>query len=460
MYQAPDVPRPIPDNAADCIREKIGDGPWRMWFDQADISIRDNALHVETASGFEADWIAKRFSPILNEVAVTFGASHAQVLAGKAPATESEHGSTSKTIDTARRAGGASPARRRRLLRLEDMEVDSSNDLAWCAAHQLVDEMEAAHLSPLFIHGPCGVGKTHLLQGICRRFRSVHPDLSMRYLTGEEFTNQFIQAVRHGQLDRFRKTMRRLHLLAIDDVHFVSGKTRTQEEVLHTLDAMSLNGARMVLASDAHPTTIRRFHRGLASRCTSGMLVRIDAPCHELLGKLAHRLASSLKITLGPGAADTIACQCADARQVQGLLSGIVAQRALRGHSGPLSTAEINNVGRTSSGRGSRPIPVSDIVEAGCEVLNISTEMLKGTGRSSRVVLARGLIAVLARELTTASYPELAEALGRKTHSSVHASVQRTRQRLTSHEYADLDGSSISLEALLERLRRQVQQTR
>jgi len=161
-----------------------------------------------------------------------------------------------------------------------------------------VSEQAGKEYNPLFIHGNCGLGKTHLLQALCRRFIELHPTKRWMYLTGEEFTNEFLTALRTNKLDAFRRKMRDLDLLVIDDVHFLGGKKATQEEFLHTFNAIEAMGRQVVMASDNHPKLIEEFGESLINRFVSGMVVRIDPPnfatrC-EILRALARRNAVSL----------------------------------------------------------------------------------------------------------------------------------------------------------------------
>ena len=116
------------------------------------------------------------------------------------------------------------------------------------------------------------MGKTHLLQGLCNALSEKHPDVGWHYVSGEEFTNQFIQAVKSGSLDAFRRQYRNVDVLVIDDVHFLANKRATQEEFLHTYNAIDAAGKQVVMASDAHPKLIRELHTSLVDRFISGMI--------------------------------------------------------------------------------------------------------------------------------------------------------------------------------------------
>ena len=171
----------------------------------------------------------------------------------------------------------------------------------------------------VFIHGECGVGKTHLLQAACQRHLDLNPSHAVRYTTGEQFTNEFLAAMRAAALDEFRARIRKLDLLAIDDIHFLASKTATQSEFLHTLDAIDFSGARVLLASDEHPRLIKRFSQSLVSRFLSGMVVRIDAPDRSTRLSLIRRLAATRSLPLSPAAEEMIVSRCmGSVRELEG----------------------------------------------------------------------------------------------------------------------------------------------
>ena len=330
---------------------------------------------------------------------------------------------------TAHSALGPRQSRAVTLRRLEDYVIGDSNRLAFAASEQLA---QGAAEAPgiLFLHGECGVGKTHLLQGICRRRSEYAPRQVVRYVTAEQFTNEYIAAVRDGSLEQFRKRLRRVDLLAIDDIHFFANKSATQAEFLHTIDAIDLSGARVALVSDEHPRHIRRFSQSLVSRFLSGMVVRVERPDRGTRSELVRRLARERGLDLTTAAEDLIAGRCAGSiREIEGSitrLGALVELDGIRGQIGP-GTVErlLGSEGPATSG--SVPIRLGSIVEAVCERLRVSREDLLGSGRHARTVVARGMVAHLARELTTHSFPEIARALGRDTHSAIHTAAKRLK---------------------------------
>jgi len=275
-----------------------------MWFGHARLRVEGQTVEVATDSQFVARWIDTHFSGELEDVARETLGSQAEIAVHVAPDVcgrrdEKRNGDSRPDPERPAHAGpGAaeaprraadtlpSPAEaqmrnRRTFRRLEDFVVGPSNGLAHSAACRIAQPTDAVGCSPTFIHGGCGLGKTHLLQGICRRYAELTERPSaVRYVTGEQFTNEYITALRNNTIDRFRRKARRLELLAIDDVHFLANKHRTQNEFLHTIDEIGLTGSRIVLASDEHPRHIGRFSQALISRFLSGMVVQSTSSRH------------------------------------------------------------------------------------------------------------------------------------------------------------------------------------
>ena len=410
----------------ECVREALraAIGPHRfgLWFDNGTaVSVREGAIEVRAANTYVCDWINRHFREALESAAVkAFGTP------GEVIVSVSEGGEVEATAATAAAAR-------------------ESNRLGFAASEQLGDGSAEAP-SILFIHGECGVGKTHLIQGICRRRLERAPRQVVRYVTAEQFTNEYIASVRAGTLDDFRKRLRRVDLLAIDDIHFFANKTATQAEFLHTIDAIDLTGARIALVSDEHPRHIRRFSQSLVSRFLSGMVVKIERPDRSTRVELVRRLARDRGLDLTTAAEDAVAGRCAGSiREVEGAitrLGALVELDGIRGQIGP-GTVERLLGDEAALATGAQPIRLGKIVEGVCERLRVSREDLLGSGRHARTVVARGMVAHLARELTTHSYPEIARALGRDTHSAVHTAAKRLRAMIDADERISSGGESV-----------------
>ncbi|XAL97993.1 DnaA/Hda family protein [Phycisphaeraceae bacterium D3-23] len=318
--------------------------------------------------------------------------------------------------------------------RLERFIDGPSNRLALAAAKRLADLDDPTASHPVFLHGICGVGKTHLLQGICNATLALRPDAKVVYLTGEQFANQYITAVRQGKLDAFRKHIRRLDLLAIDDIHFVASREKTQQEFLHCFEENELAGARVALASDRHPRDIDMFSEALVSRCVRGLVVEMTEPDpatrKAIIAELAHRRG----LFLQPAVVDQLAERYdGSVREIEGALAKLHALATLTDQPDRRNPAQPINVGRAlleqlpelAQPKVRRPVKFTEITRVVCERLMLEPVQLTGSSRNKQVVLARSLVVHLARELTPMSYPEIAHAMGRKTHSTVITACQR-----------------------------------
>jgi len=464
----------------DELSSAIGAHRFGLWFENGTSArLRDGSIVIEAANAYVADWIGRNFREAMQRaaekavgagttVAVEVATNELERAIDAAANADAAHRSATRQRSRDRdgadapnsahgredggamrgpaveplelagrpRQGGAAgsagighAARSTTLRRLEDFVVGESNRLAFAASLQVADGASDAP-GILFLHGDCGVGKTHLLQGIVRRRTQRAPRQVVRYVTAEQFTNEYIAAVRDGSLDQFRKRLRRVDLLAIDDIHFFANKSATQAEFLHTIDAIDLTGARVALVSDEHPRHIRKFSQSLVSRFLSGMVVRVERPDRDTRSQLVRRLARERGLDLTTAAEDLVAGRCAGSiREIEGAitrLGALVELDGLRGQIGPGSVERLLGQDGATTGT-TTPIRLGSIVEAVCDRLRVSREDLLGNGRHARTVVARGMVAHLAREMTTHSYPEIARALGRDTHSAVHAAAKRLK---------------------------------
>ena len=455
------------ETAATALIRRLGAQRYEMWFGTGTrLELRDDALEVIVPSPYAAEWIKRHYTDALRDVAAeTLGLGEAPRIRIRSAVRhrEGDHGggapsrdSSPRPVDGAARESsradadgpGGRPAvpRRKpaadRWRRLEDFVVGPSNTLAYEIARRTAEGGSGAERM-LFLHGECGVGKTHLLQGICRRRHERSGDriqaARVRYTTGEQFTNEFIAAVRGGLVDAFRRRFRGLDVLAIDDVHFLSNKTATQGEFLHTLDAIGLGGATVVLASDEHPRQIARFNRSLVSRFLAGMVVELDPPDRETRRQLLRRLLAARGFEVTEAAEEAIVGRfVASARELEGVAAKLTALAALDDAPGGASRSA---AGRISLGmvlverlleedrRATRrtPVRLTSIVEAVSSTFGVRREELLSTSKHRTASEARGVVVLIARRLTTLSYPEIARGLGRRNHSAIHAAERRVR---------------------------------
>lgn len=493
----------------DRLSRELGPARFERYFGREPrLDVHDDHVEITVPSAFVAEFIGRRFAPMIRRAAAEELRENGDVqlrlrvesdvgdVADAATPTEadaidtsSEPGSAASSIPSPApqaahpielpRPARVSPRAReaaRVLASLDDFVVGESNRLAYAAALRLIDAADAS-LRLVLIHGGCGVGKTHLLQGAARRFRETRPGAVVRCTTAEDFTNAYITAIRDNRIDDFRRQYRGLDLLCIDDAHFLSGKERTQSELLHTLDALKLDGARVILASDEHPRDAQKLSQQLQSRFLAGMVARIDPPDAELRAALVRAIArrrallvdeSAVRLLSDRAGRSAISDQPASVRELEGMITQVEAvarvlpELAIGGVIGAAAVGRALGIAVDAApvSRPRRPVPSELIIAVICEELAIDRATFVGRSRHTRAVLARSLGSYLCRELTTMSYPEIARALGRPNHSTVITADKRVRQQMdTTTDLAPEAGpayAGVSLRELCTRLARTI----
>jgi chromosomal replication initiator protein len=493
----------------DRLSRELGPARFERYFGrQPRLDVHDDHVEITVPSAFVAEFIGRRFAPMIRRAAAEELCENGDVQlrlrveSDGADPDDSAAPSEASAIDTSVEPASAgsfvqslvpqpahpielprpprvSPRAReaaRVLASLDDFVVGESNRLAYAAALRLIDAADTS-LQLVLIHGGCGVGKTHLLQGAARRFRETRPGAVVRCTTAEDFTNAYITAIRDNRIDEFRRQYRGLDLLCIDDAHFLSGKERTQSELLHTLDALKLDGARVILASDEHPRDAQKLSQQLQSRFLAGMVARIDPPDADLRAALVRAIARRRALLVDDGAVrllsdragrSAIGDQPASVRELEGMITQVEAvarvlpELAIGGVIGAAAVGRALGIAVDAApvARPRRPIQAELIIAAICEELAIDRATFVGRSRHTRAVLARSLGSYLCRELTTMSYPEIARALGRPNHSTVITADKRVRQQMdTTTDLAPEAGpnyAGVSLRELCTRLSRTI----
>ncbi len=451
---------------AEAVRRHVGARNYDHWFSEVEYGVRpgssEQTLTVTAPNRFAADTIRRRFRDELVSAAGDAGGEiRVEVCAGEVTRRGGRVSSEPKRAEGEKRAAAVAPKRRGSKMRygLGDYVVGASNELAYGAAMQVAEGKAGFDL--LFVHGGCGLGKTHLIQGLCRRFASSQPGRRWRFTTAEQFTNQYIVAVREHRLPAFRAGLRKLDLLVVDDVHFLSRKTATQSEFLHTFDSIVGHGAKIVMVSDNHPKLIADFNAALVSRFVSGMVAEIGVPDASMRRRLVCALAARLGMELSEASVVSLVERCrGSVREIEGALTTLGAMRELRGPGADDDRATIgmaltHRLTERAAVGPVRPIRYEQVAGVVQRRLGVTTEQMAGKGRSKKVVLARGLTAYLTRKLTTLSYPEIARAMGRTSHSTIVAAKQRIEQQIADGEMVDLGegAGAVRLDDLAEALR-------
>ncbi len=412
------------------IAERLGPQRYKIWFRHStQFTIADGNVKVSAPNAFICGWIERHFAEVINEAVrdlvgeghqVSFVVDPKLLTALKKRQLDSQAEFIAKNPEREarhHRRWGAPPPRKLRG-RFEDLVIGKANELAVSVVRRIAERSAEAY-SPVFVHGGCGLGKTHLLHALANELQEKHPDCRWTYLTGDEFTNDFLVAIRSNQMENFRQRYRYLDVLIIDDVHFLANKKATQEEFLHTFNAIDAQGKKIVLASDSHPKLIGQFSEQLLNRFVAGMVVRIDVPDFRMRCEILRRRAALA--SRQPVPEDVIAYIAehlqANVRELEGALLKLVMFSTVAHQPITLSLARralADHLHRTRRGLG-----LDEIDQTVSTYFGLTPADLHTSRKTRTIALARGIAMYLARKHTEMSFPEIGRFMGDKNHSTV-----------------------------------------
>lgn len=319
-------------------------------------------------------------------------------------------------------------------LSFDQFVIGDSNRLAHAAA-LAVAEMPSQAYNPLFLCGPPGVGKTHLLRAIGALIRAHDPALIVRTITGEQFTTQFLAALATRDTDDFKARFRHADVLLIDDVQFLERKTRTEEEFFHTFNALHETGSQIVLTSDRPPRNLEDLEDRLRERFASGLVADIQPPDMATRLTILRKRAAHDGIPIAEPAILRIIAEriSHNVRSLEGALIRVVAFGSLTGR--PLTVelaTEVLDGLYPASKRQASPRSIAEIQHAACEQFGISPAELVSKARASKIAWPRQLAMYLSREMTSESLLAIGRHFGGRDHTTVLHAWRRTSEKLDS----------------------------
>ena len=433
------------------LAERIGPQKYRIWFKHSTrMSLTDGYLKIGVPNLFLAGWIESHFASDIAaaaravtgyDVKLTFGIDHE--LSGRQRKSQ---------LDTQAKVVSGDKEKKRVLkstaaikhkplkLSLDNFVVGSCNELAFNAAKAIVND-EKSPFNPLFVHGGYGVGKSHLAQGICNAVGKSRSETNWLYLSAEDFANQFVLALKTKKLEAFRSRMRQTELLVIDDIHFLASKPSTQEEFLHTFNAIDLAGKQVVLVSDAHPKMIGQLSEKLVNRFVSGMVVKIDSPDMETRREIVRRYAANMKKHVPESVVKYISENIrTNVRELEGALIKVVAFSALQDKRLDLHMARevlAEHLARTDP-----IVHISDIESTVATFFGLTPADLHSSRKDRTISTARHFSMYMARKLTKMSSPEIGRFMGGKNHATVLLACKKIEEMIERNAEIRWQGSA------------------
>jgi chromosomal replication initiator protein len=337
---------------------------------------------------------------------------------------------------------------------LPDFVVGSCNRMAYTSAASVVDE-PAQGANPLVLHGPVGTGKSHLLEGIYAGLRRRF-DTRPVFTTAEEFTTRFVQASRLGKMSAFRRHYRECSALLLDNLNFLATKRATQEEFLHTFDALIADGRQVVVTTDCHPRLADEMMPELVDRLLGGAVWNLLPPDAETRLEILRKKAAGR----GPTIPDEVLRSVAEVlrgnvRELEGAIHGIRHYAKVVGR--PVDHALVREALGDLLRHAIRVVTLPDVDGAVCSVLRLSSGTLQSKARSWAVCHPRMLAVFLSRKHTAATYGEISRHFGARTHSSAVAAEKKVRSWLDRDERVLIGDREWPAKELLDRIERELQ---
>lgn len=399
------------------------------------VSIDKDLVRLEVPNRFFLTWIRDNYADQLQETLSTIGAISYRLQidiassTGETSESAETTGQPSAAVETPRTSSVQKHATAYNLNRkytFEEFVSGSSNQFAYAAARAVANN-PATTYNPLFIYGGVGLGKTHLVNAVGNAILQKNPDMRVCYYTSEKFMNELINSLRYAKMDEFRNKFRSMDVLLIDDVQFIAGKERTQEEFFHTFNSLYESHKQIVVTSDKFPKEIPGLEERLRSRFEWGLIADIQPPDIETKQAILKIKAEQNGIQLPEDVALFLANSVtSNVRELEGYLIRIGAYASLTAT--PISLQMAKEVLKNILVEKRRELTVEEIQKMVASHYGIKISDLKSAKRLKALVLPRQVAMYLARQLTSSSYPEIGEKFGGKDHSTIIHAIKKIEQ--------------------------------
>ncbi len=471
--------RGIWDDLMQAVRQRIPEVEFRTWFNQVTpVGFVDGAYVMGVPHTFARDWLRSKYTHVLELALAEIGAQPPRVafqvtgakdaeqqdlfggVVGDAPAEapakrssrQAQAGGAAKPAparasaseaaakaEPTRSNGTPTPARVLPQLNpkyvFANFVVGPNNHLATAAA-RAVAESPGQTYNPLFLYGESGLGKTHLMQAVGHAVLEAYPHMTVEYVTTEKFTNDLIDAIQDKQMAQFRERYRNTDVLLIDDIQFLAGKERTQEEFFHTFNTLYELGKQIIVSSDRPPKDIPTLEKRLRSRFEWGLITDMSPPELETRMAILRMNAEYRGVRLPQDVMDYIARHVtSNIRELEGALVRTIVYASM--NQVPLNRQTAAKALSEVFAPSEESLSMPDILAKVAKHFGVDPEAVRGKGRRKELVVPRQVAMYLIRELTTHSFPEIGRFFADRDHSTVMYAVQKVTEAI--EEDSDFD---------------------
>ena len=404
------------------MEERLGAVTVSAWFDDAEVvELNENNLILYSPSDFRREIIRRRCTDYIQDALKEVFNSDAKLMVFG-----------DEELDTFKQKGkSVSSMDFNPQFTFDNFVVGPSNRFAHSAAIA-VSKTPGQVYNPLFLYGPPGVGKTHLLYAIANGIRKENPDANIVYIKGDDFTNELIASIREGKNAEFREKYRQSTLLLVDDIQFIAGKKQTQEEFFHTFNTLYESGRQIVLTSDRPPREMTQLEDRLQTRFEWGLMVDVAPPDFETRLAIIKNKAALLGVQLPDDISSFIAENLtANVRQIEGALNKLLAYRDLLGNQ--VDGEAVSRAVKDMLKKYNEFVPSpSLIIEYICRYYDVDEEQVRGQGRKRDLMEARQTAMYLIRRMTNLSLNDIGKEFGDRDHTTVLHSLDQVEKKMRS----------------------------
>ncbi len=418
------------DDVRERLRSTLNPATYEFAFDRArPVAMEGERLTIGVETEFARSWVQQRYMTLLKDALFEVTGMDLEVDINVSPSDggatrEEEPAEPPPTLLPKRSHGRLQPR-----FTFEAFVTGPSNRFAQAAA-LAVAEAPARAYNPLFIYGGVGLGKTHLLHAIGHFVDRNYPELSYLYVSVETFTNEFINALRDGNIRSFKDRYRSVDILLIDDIQSLAGREQTQEEFFHTFNALHDSGKQIVISSDRPPKSISTLEDRLRSRFEMGLITDIQPPDLETrIAILRKRVQYDAYVVDDPEVLSFIASRVStNVRALEGAMTRVVAHASISGR--PVSVELAADVLHDLYPAGEGSVTVESIQREVCRYYGLTLNELTGQKRTRGLVVPRQVAMYLSRELTDGSLPAIGRAFGGRDHTTVLYAVTKVAKQM------------------------------
>jgi chromosomal replication initiator protein len=431
-------------NVLEYVRQSITEVEYHTWFEKIrPLGVVNGSLELGVPTSFAGDWIQKHYAELIQEALTRLGAQTPRFELKVIPVNPVQDDIFSAPAQTQVQEPRA---RLNPKYTFENFVVGQNNNLAHAAAVAVAESPGYAY-NPLFLYGGVGLGKTHLMHAVGHSVAQRFPDKKIEYVTTETFTNELINSIREDRTSEFRDRYRSVDLLLVDDIQFIAGKERTQDEFFHTFNALYEARKQIILSSDRPPKDILTLESRLRSRFEWGLITDIQSPDLETRVAILKMNSEFRNMRIPEEVLEYIAKQVtSNIRELEGALMRVIAYASLNGVqlSKQIAVKALSDVFTATETN----VSPEEVVKGVAEHYGLRAEEIRGAGRRKEVVLPRQIAMYLIRDVTHMSLPEIGQFFDGRDHTTVLYAIQKIQ------EAAEVDhGLLQAIKTIRERLR-------